>query len=227
MPYLTPNIHQQDYVNHCVAQLAACDEDIAQILPQLGEIKVRKGDLGFQSFCDIIISQQLSNKAADTIFKRFQQLLNHNITPDAILSQNEADLKACGLSQNKYNYLISLANDVKFGYFNPDNLHQYNDVELIKVISARKGLGIWSAEIYAMFSLGRTDIMPAGDLALQHGLRILKNLPAKPTDKELRAQTNHWQPHRSVGSLILWQLYSAKGSATGSAKGSAKGTLNS
>ncbi len=201
------DIHNQDFVNMAVEHLCRHDSDIARVVPQLGHIKVRKGDLGFQSFCDIIISQQLSNKAADTIFKRFETLLHNNITPDTILQQGEAELKACGLSQNKYNYLISLANDVKYGHFDPDNLHQYNDDDLIKVISARKGLGVWSAEIYAMFSLGRADIMPAGDLALQHGLRMIKNLDEKPSDKQLRAMTDHWRPYRSVGALILWQYY--------------------
>ncbi len=201
------DLHNQEFVNDCVQKLQRLDDDIKNILPQLGQINVRKGGRDFASFCDIIISQQLSNKAADTILARCVAKMTQ-LSPENILNTSFEELRACGLSTNKVKYLQSLAQDVLEGRFIIEELPQYTDDEVIAVISARKGLGIWSAEIYAMFSLGRANIMPAGDLALQHGLRMLKNLENKPSDKELRSLTAHWQPYLSIGALLLWQLYS-------------------
>jgi len=111
------------------------------------------------------------------------------------------------LSMRKVEYAQGLASAILDGVLNPDDLPALNDAEAIKAISAIRGFGLWSAEIYLMFSLQRGYIFPAGDLALQVALQRLKGLEARPTQKQARALIEHWSPWRSAGSLFLWHYY--------------------
>ena len=126
---------------------------------------------------------------------------------EAVLALPETALREAGLSQRKTEYAVGLAQAIATGEFVPDGLAQMSDQAAIDTIVGLRGFGRWSAEIYLMFSLGRMDIFPADDLALQVALQRLKNLTDKPTAKRARDMVEHWAPWRSAGSLFLWHYH--------------------
>jgi DNA-3-methyladenine glycosylase II len=124
-----------------------------------------------------------------------------------LLAVPEKALRAAGLSARKVEYAQGLAHAVVNGEFDPDGLVAMDDESAIAEITALRGFGRWSAEIYLMFSLSRKDLFPADDLALQVALGRLKGLDSKPTARQARELTAHWAPYRTAGSLFLWHYY--------------------
>lgn len=186
--------------------LAACDPDIALALERLGPPPPRIRPAGFETFLATVVSQQISTSAARAIMGRVVALLPER-SAAALLAVEDEVLRTAGLSYRKIEYAKGLALAVAESRFDIDGLVEMPDTEAIEAITALRGFGRWSAEIYLMFSLGRRDIFPADDLALQVALGRLKQLDRKPTPKQARELVAHWQPWRSVGSLFLWHYY--------------------
>ena len=189
-----------------VDAIAGNDADVKHALLQVGYPDDRKWPDGFETFVSIIVSQQLSTKAANAILLRIHKLLPE-LTPEMLLSKRRATLRKAGLSERKVDYLRGLSLAIKRDEFSPDALKKMDDDQAIKSISSLHGLGEWSAEIYLIFALGRKDIFPARDLALQVALQKLKKLDTKPTPSSARSLVEHWLPNRSFGSLFLWRYY--------------------
>jgi DNA-3-methyladenine glycosylase II len=158
-----------------------------------------------------IVGQQISTKAAASVWLRVVDLLSENITAEQLMSHSREEIQSCGLSWRKVDYAIGLSEAVSSQQLNFAELALATDEEAVKMISSLKGFGPWSAEIYLMFAEGREDICPADDLAIQVAWQQLKNFPERPKAKELRAALEEWAPYRSAGCLFLWHLY---GSAT-------------
>ncbi len=189
-----------------MSALAGVDEDVARALDAIGPPPPRLRPQGFETFLSTIVSQQISKAAAAVIMGRVVKLLPA-VSPQALLSVEDQLLRTAGLSLRKVEYAKGLAEAVVSGRFDIDGLAAMSDAEAIAAITALRGFGRWSAEIYLMFSLQRQDIFPADDLALQVALGRLKQLPNKPTAKAARDLIEHWSPWRSVGSLFLWHYY--------------------
>ena len=187
--------------------IALVDEDVAKALPTFGYPQPRIRPAGIETFFAIVVGQQLSTHAAAAIMNRARELLISDFSPENILSKTDEELHSIGLSKQKIGYIKGMAQAVLDESFNPDSLSDMDDVTVIKTITELKGFGPWSAEIYAMFSLHRTDIFPSGDLALLIALQKLKGLDEKPTPKAAKKIIEHWSPWRSVGSLFLWHYY--------------------
>jgi DNA-3-methyladenine glycosylase II len=187
-------------------QLAEVDADVAVALQQVGYPEPRNRPAGFETLLSTIISQQLSVRAAATIRQRVFASLAE-ISPRAVIEADPQRLRSAGMSARKVEYATGLASAIVAGDFNPGNLGDLPDHEAIAEITRLRGFGVWSAEIYLMFSLGRPDIFPADDLALQIALQKLKNLQQKPTTRVARELTNIWSPWRSAASLLLWRFY--------------------
>lgn len=179
------------------------------VLKRHGTPAARVIDAGFASLVQIILGQQVSTKAAATVFQRVQESIGSTIEPAAILVFGETRLRGCGLSGRKADYILSLASAAENGSFDIDALRSLADADVIDAVRAQRGLGRWSGEIYAMFALGRADIMPADDLAMKVGLQRLKALDDRPDAKTVREMTVDWAPYRSAGALVLWRLYGA------------------
>lgn len=186
--------------------IATTDKDVKKALQNLGYPAPRIRPIGFETLASTVVSQQLSTKAASAIMGRVRQLLPE-LNAAAVLSVRKTSLRKAGLSERKVEYLCGLAKAIKTGAFDPDQLAQMDDATAIAEITALRGFGQWSAEIYLMFSLGRRDVFPANDLALQVALQQLKNLKHKPTPAIARDLVAHWAPWRSAGSLFLWHFY--------------------
>lgn len=187
-------------------ELAQIDADVARALESVGLPEPRIRPQGFETLLSTIVSQQISTEAAKAIMGRVLALLPEPSSA-AILNIEDQALRDAGLSFRKIEYAKGLAKAIQSGSLDITRLAAASNEEAIEIITALRGFGRWSAEIYLMFSLQREDVFPANDLALQVALRRLKNLDHKPTPSQARTLIQHWSPRRSVGALFLWHYY--------------------
>ena len=189
--------------------IADVDKDISSAITTVGYPEPRNRSAGFETFVSTVVSQQLSTKAADTIFSRVKAVVPE-LSPVGLLSTSVEDLRGAGLSGRKVEYLQGLAEATISGEFDPVALESMDDEEAIQSIVQLRGFGKWTAKIYLMFSLSRNDIFPEDDLALLVALQHLKGLDERPTPMQALDLTLHWSPNRSAGSLFLWKYYRCK-----------------
>lgn len=164
---------------------------------------------GFPALCRIVIGQQVSTHAADALWRRFEDGLP-NVTPNAVLILKQDDLRQLGLSQQKAGYIFNLAEKINAGEFNPQALEHMPDEDVYNAITALKGFGNWSAEIFLMFCLARPDVFPAGDLGIQEGLRKYYGMEKRPSESQALEMSKHFAPHRTAASILLWHLKELK-----------------
>ncbi len=175
-----------------------------QVLKELGplaEYQEKSSEELFEALCESIVSQQLSVKAADTIFERFKTLLGE-VTPENILKTPDDDLRSVGLSRPKVTYMKDLANHVKEGKIKLKELDVLPEEEVISELVAVKGIGQWTAEMFLMFSLGRPDVFSHGDLGLRNGF---KKVYGEKSKEEMESIVNSWSPYKTFASRILWK----------------------
>ena len=196
-------------IKKSLLSIAKRDTELKNALDTHGYPEPRIQPAGFETFVVTIVNQQLSTRAASAIMQRVKDLLV-DVTPSNVLARRKTTLRKTGLSERKVEYIQGLAKAIKNGNFEPDKLDSLDDTSVISAITNLHGFGEWSAEIYLMFSLGRQDIFPANDLALQVALQNLKQLDKRPTSKVARSLVEHWAPWRSAGSLFLWHFYNAE-----------------
>jgi DNA-3-methyladenine glycosylase II len=187
-------------------KLALLDEDLCRGLELVQYPKPRIREQGFETLLSAIVSQQISTGAAAAIMARVRELLP-DMAPQAVLRLPVGALRAAGLSLRKVEYVEGLARAMADKRFDPTGFAEMDDQAVIDAITALRGFGAWSAEIYLMFSLQRSDIFPAGDLALRIALQKLKGIADPLNEKQARAIVAEWSPYRSAGSLFLWHYY--------------------
>ena len=173
----------------------------------LDHAALRRGrpDDGYGALVRTIVGQQLSTKAARTIYARLIALFGDNLpTPAELIAAEEADLRAAGLSRQKIGYLRDLAGRVHGGELELEGLHALPDEEVAARITALKGLGQWSADMFLMFHLRRPDVLPVGDLGIRRAVERAYGLPALPNPDDLRTLVEPWRPHRTLACLYLW-----------------------
>ena len=163
----------------------------------------------FASLVRVIMSQQLSGKAADTIYGRVEALAGGraNITPAGLRALTPESLRAAGVSRPKIGYLYDLADRVGDGRLDLHALDGHPDEEVIAQITAVKGLGRWSAEMFLMFRLNRPDIFPVGDLGIVKGVQKLFAMKRRPAVRTMERLAEPWRPYRSVAAWYLWRLH--------------------
>lgn len=160
---------------------------------------------GFPGLARIVIGQQVSTQAADSLWKRFEAGMPA-ITPNAVLILKPDDMRAMGLSHQKARYIRELAQAINDGRFDPLALDHLADEDVHDAIVELKGFGTWSAEIFLMFCLARPNIWPAGDLGLQEGLRCYLDLEERPDFARTKKEGARFEPYRTAASLLLWHL---------------------
>ena len=161
---------------------------------------------GFRTLLRIIIDQQISVHAGAAIWAKLEKRLT-DITAARVLAVQEHTLQACGLSGQKIRYARELAKAIRSGDLDLEALHKLDDDTAAAQLTQVKGVGTWTAEIYLMFAMGRPDIMPAGDLAIQVAAQNLMGLKERPSIKELRVIAERWAPYRTAAAIMLWQFY--------------------
>ena len=162
---------------------------------------------GFDALVRIIVEQQVSVAAGAAIWARLEAGLGGAVTPQAVLRFDEEGLRGFGLSRPKARYVLILAEEVASGRLDLGAIDAMADAEAIAALTAIKGIGRWTAEIYLMFALGRMDLWPALDLALAEGAARLMELEARPDFKALDEIGKRWAPHRSTAALVIWRYY--------------------
>lgn len=197
-----------DQIKTSIDTLAAQHDGFAQALEHSGYPEARHRDPGFETLLRTIVGQQVSVAAASSIWNKLEARLGEGCPPEQLIAQNFDALRACGLSRQKQGYARSLAELTLSGALPLDALPG-DDEEAIKYLTQVKGIGRWSAEIYLLFAEGRPDIWPAGDLAVQEGIRRLLLLAERPGEKETRALAEVWSPHRGAAAIFTWHIYSA------------------
>ena len=162
----------------------------------------------FGSLVGTIISQQLSTKAAATIHQRVIALVGgrDGVTPERLLGTNAAALRGAGLSGQKVSYVRDLAARVRDGAIDLHALDGLEDEEVIARITAVKGLGRWSAQMFLMFRLNRADVLPTGDLGIVRGFQIFAGLKRRPAERTMVRIAEPWRPYRSIACWYLWRL---------------------
>ncbi len=191
----------QDDVDEGAAWLCACDPRLAEAYAQTGPLPLRLRADGFAQLLSAIVSQQVSTASAAAIWARLEA--SGFTSEAAVLAAGEDGLRAAGLSRQKVRYALHLA-EAGIDYL---ALRACADAEVIARLTEVRGIGVWTAEIYAMFSLGRADVFAPGDLALQEAARLAFDLGARPTEKELRGMSVEWSPWRAVAARLLFAYY--------------------
>lgn len=194
-------IRTEDCVAEGAAWLAAQEPQFALALERTGPLPLRRREDGFASLLDAIISQQVSVASAAAIWRRLEDAGLTQAAPMA--AATDEALRACGMSRQKMRYARALA---QAGLDYPALRTAPDDV-VIATLVALPGIGRWTAEIYALFSLGRADVFAPGDLALQESVRLLFRLDGRPSEKDLRRRAEDWSPWRGVAARLLWAYY--------------------
>lgn len=183
------------------AYLRQREPRFAPALVQIGPLPLRLRDDGYGALLNAIVSQQVSVASANAIWGRLEAA---GLTQEATVARaTEAELRACGLSRQKIRYAQALA-EAGVDY---QALRGAAEAEVIEVLTAVPGIGRWTAEIYAMFSLARADVFAPGDLALQEAARMLFRLPERPKERDLREMAEDWSPWRAVAARLLWAYF--------------------
>ncbi|KQM20015.1 DNA glycosylase [Sphingomonas sp. Leaf24] len=186
--------------------LARIEPAFAAALAHAGYPEPRIRDRGYATLLRTIVGQQVSYKAADAVWAKLEAVLVDATDPARIAATSDEDLRAAGLSRQKTGYARSLAEEVLSGRLDLAQLPA-DDEEAIAQLVRIKGIGRWSAEIYLLFAEGRTDVWPAGDLAVQVEIGRILGLPERPSEKAIRELAEKWRPHRSAATVFAWHHY--------------------
>jgi DNA-3-methyladenine glycosylase II len=176
---------------------------------------LRKRPPGFEGLAWIVVGQQVSTASAAAIWGRLRQILEP-AAPDAFLRLSDEDLRAAGLSAGKVRTIRTAAREILDGRLPLDTLHELPADEAHGLLTAVKGIGPWTADIYLLFCLGHPDAFPSGDLAVQEAARLAYGLDARPDAKTLTALAERWRPWRGVAAKVLWAYYRAAKAREGS-----------
>lgn len=189
--------------------LARRDAVMRRLVGHYGPCAIRPHQRYFETLVKSIVSQQLSTRAAETIFTRFRQLYPGSRIPKAelLLSSTDEELRGVGLSFQKIGYIRDLAARVAEGRLRLGQLPRLSDDEVIAALTEVKGIGVWTAQMFLIFSLARLDVFPVGDLGVRKAIQQQFELPALPGPAEMEelAATRRWAPWRSVASWYLWR----------------------
>lgn len=188
-----------------IEAMTAKDPEMKKLVTLIGDISLTKREDHFKSLVRSCIGQQLSVKAAKTIYARFEELVGE-ITPEAVLKFSDEELRSVGLSKQKIAYLRDLSEKVLAKEVDLDQLERMDNDEIRKVLTSVKGIGPWTAEVFLIFSLGRTDVLPVGDLGLQRACQWLYQVERDNNGKQLiKSHASKWHPHYTAASLYLWE----------------------
>lgn len=199
---------RNSHIREQLTELASRDKQVRAALDTVGFPPERVRDQSFAIFLRVIVGQQLSVKAAASIYGRIEELVGANMRPSAFDGVDDETLRALGLSKQKITYTRSLCETVQNGTLNIEKLPSLSDEVAVESIIAVKGLGVWSAHMYLLSSLGRPDIWPIGDLAVRVGVGRIVELEERPTEKETLEIGERWRPYRSAMALLAWHYYS-------------------
>jgi DNA-3-methyladenine glycosylase II len=189
-----------------VDRLISADPRLAAIIRRVGRYSIQYRDPNFQTLVRAIVYQQLSGKAANTIFERLTEAARTDLlTPEAILQLRPARMRALGLSQQKTKYIRDLARMTRDGTVDFERCATLDDASVIEHLTQVKGVGVWTVHMFLLFALRRTDVLPTGDLGVRVAMQRAYELAALPSPAEMQRIAAPWRPYRSVAVWYLWR----------------------
>jgi DNA-3-methyladenine glycosylase II len=195
------------YLPAALRHLRRCDPQLAPLIARHGRPQLRPSRNHLESLTRAIIYQQLSGKAAGTIYRRFLGLFGGRFPrAEAILEAPVPALRAVGLSAAKADYVRDLARHFAGGLVRPGRFRGMEDEALIALLTGVKGVGVWSVHMFLLFGLGRPDVLPVGDLGVRRGMQLRFGLGELPGPAVMEALAEPWRPYRSAASWYMWRL---------------------
>ena len=181
------------------------DRKLAKIIDLVGEFNLSLTKNPYESLVEAIITQQLSAKAADSISTRFRAIYGKFPKPADVVGTSDAKLRKAGLSYMKVSYIKDLSKKVESKEIRLAYMKNLSDEEVVVQLTQVKGIGRWTAEMFLIFSLGRLDVLPVGDLGLRKGIKNLYSLEELPEKEQIECIAEKWRPYRSVATWYLWR----------------------
>ena len=203
-------LHQHPDIAQGLEKLLRDDKIFSKLGFKPEEMLWKKRTANFQAFMSTIISQQISIKAAASIFKKLHDRMDGNIHPAGFMELTDLDLREVGLSNGKIKYGRGLADAILSGAFSPARLRHMDDEAVINEIVKLQGFGVWSAQMFLIFGLARPDVWPVGDLGIQIGAQYYLRLEEKADLATLTKLGQKWKGNRTAASLILWHMSNNK-----------------
>lgn len=185
--------------------LIKADPKLKKLIDYIGKIKITLSENYFESLVRTIIGQQLSIKAKNAIIKRFINYMNNYIAPEKIINTDDRILREIGISNAKISYIKNLSVAIVNNCLNFNEITNLSDGDVINKLTKIKGIGTWTAEMFLIFSLGRTDVFSLNDVGLQRSINWLYNYNEKITKKDLLVISSKWKPYRTYAALYLWE----------------------
>jgi DNA-3-methyladenine glycosylase II len=193
-----------------VLHLKKSDPILRAIIERIGPCRMQFGDPQFHSLAEAIIYQQLNGKAALTIFKRFAALAGEPLTPEGILRLSPEQMRSVGLSKQKSSYLFDMAQRAQRGELDFFRLPTMSDDEVIAHLTQVKGVGVWTAHMFLMFTLRRPNILPTGDYGVRSAIMKHYKKRKLPKPEQMEKIAKSWEPYRSIACWYLWQSLDVK-----------------
>jgi DNA-3-methyladenine glycosylase II len=201
-------IRTEDDIGRAIGRLLAIAPDFRAVVEAAGPVPLRRLPTGYEGLAGIIVSQMVSRASADAIWSRLKLLLGE-VTPSELLKRGPEELLAVGLSGAKERALRVLAEACAAG-LDLDRTAMLPADEAIREMTALKGIGLWTAEVYLLFAAGHPDIFPSGDVALRTAAGQAFGHAERPTDRMLRTMSLDWRPERSIAARLLWAFYAVR-----------------
>lgn len=199
-------IASTDDIRRGLAELGKADPSLRPVIASAGEVPLRLSSPDFAGLVGIVISQQVSKASADAIHGRLRALVDP-LEPETLLAADDEIMRAAGLSRPKQRTLRNAAEAIVAGDLDLAVLCGLDPDHAMEQMTAIKGVGPWTAEVYLLFCAGHADIFPAGDLALAEAVRAAHGLDERPADKQLREIAARWSPWRGVAARLFWAYY--------------------
>ncbi|MBV8477345.1 MAG: DNA-3-methyladenine glycosylase 2 family protein [Acidobacteria bacterium] len=197
-------------MRRAILHLKKADPVLRSIIERVGSFSMNYDEPAFHSLAEAIVYQQLHGKAAATIFKRLTGLAGEPLTPLGILNLSEQSMRAVGLSKQKLSYLRDLAAKTQAGEVDFAHLTELADTDVVKQLTRVKGIGVWTAHMFLMFSLRRLDVLPTGDLGIQMAIRKHYRKRKLPKPQQMEKLARCWSPYRSIACWYLWRSMDIK-----------------
>ena len=193
-----------------IKHLKNSDPVLAGVIERVGACRMEFGPPEFHSLAEAIVYQQLNGKAAVTIFKRFAALAGDPVTPAGILKLTDAQMRSVGLSKQKTSYLKDMAQRAARGELYFARLPDLSDEEVVKHLTQVKGVGVWTAHMFLMFTLRRPNVLPTGDYGIQMAMKKHYRKRRLPKPDQMEKIAKPWEPYRSLACWYLWKSLDVK-----------------
>jgi DNA-3-methyladenine glycosylase II len=197
-------------MRRAILHLKKSDPVLRTIIERVGPCRIEFGEPTFHSVAEAIVYQQLNGKAALTIFKRFTDAAGDPVTPEGIQRLSDAEMRAVGLSKQKSSYLRDLAEKAQAGLLEFERMPEMSDAEVIEHLTRVKGVGVWTAHMFLIFTLRRPDVLPVGDYGVQAAIKKHYRKRKLPKPKDMEKIAKPWAPYRSIACWYLWRSLDVK-----------------